>query len=84
MALTEKQKQEVSEYAKQFVEGHVKCNTPDSRFDVSGNTCDLVKDAVEKSMARCNRPAVAPADAEECDRLLKKELEEAITSLNCP
>jgi len=84
MALTEKQKVEIAEYAKKYVEGFIKCNAPDSLFDVSGNTCDSVEAATDMSMERCSRPAVRPDDVSELDKELKSALKKAIESLDCP
>lgn len=83
MPLSPDQFAELLDYAERFVGAFVKCNQPDSRYIVSGNTCDSIDAAVELAMARCNRPAVPTSDAEEQDEALRQMLAEEIKKLDC-
>lgn len=81
MPLSSDQIAELLDYADRFVGAFVKRNSPNSRYTVSGNTCDSIDHAVELAMERCSRPAIPPELAEEQDSALRDMLAEAIKNL---
>jgi len=83
MALTDHQKIEVQEIAERFVGAFIKCNDPDSRYIVSGNTCDSIDRAVELALERCTRPAIDSAFFSEQEAFLSDQLAFFIKNLGC-
>jgi len=84
MPLSKPQLDEIKDYAERFVGAFVKCNCPNSKYTVSGNTCDLLEDAVRLAMARCARPPVKAEEVSDQDYVLSLCLGQAISELNCP
>ena len=80
MALSDKQKKDIKTKAKDYVNGHVK-RIDDDTFEVDSNTCSGINKAVNESMQRCPRPDVPIQDANECDNLLKSELNKIISDI---